>query len=125
MKRVFWCSPHRPLPKQERELDRYFGEKVRLIRGDKPTYADAREIVSTALAFRCEDIAVPGLPLSMIDHLARIWDHPLWSEMVPVSPVGRRDPDCEVDVRTRRTDQRLRFMRWRPVKKVIIVFADE
>lgn len=109
--RILWLSRHPPLPAQRRELERLWpgcsiDQQVR-------PYLDAAEIVRRVQDDGYDEVVVV-LPLSVIDHLCRRGLRPLRAEMEPVPRVGPCDPDCEVDVGSRR----VRFREFRRITRL-------
>ena len=112
--KVYWLSRHAPLPSQEAELKRLFGDNV-VIEQDPEPFSSVEDIISRFQASGADELLVVA-PLSVIAQLVQRGIKPLWAEMEVV-----QNPDeAEVEAAGRY----YRFVRFRRIAGIEIKFED-
>lgn len=113
MKKILWLSQHQPLPRQEAELSRLFGE-VELCQDISP-FQNAEEIIQRVRQGGYDDV-VAVAPLSVLARLCELGLKPLWAEMKQVRSRGEAD----LSYRSRF----YRFVKFRRIKAVKLEFTE-
>ena len=116
MKRILWISRHKMTKSQEAGLRDFFDSDVEIVPDPQP-FSDAREIARRFRSGGYDDMVVVA-PLSVIAVLCNEGMKPLWSEATE-----ENDPS-KVEFRGAR-GQGFRFVRFRRIKELRLVFEDE
>lgn len=112
--KILWLSRHNPLPVQEVELRRLFGDAVEICR-DVCSFQDAKEVARRFEEGSYDDLVVVA-PLWVILRLTELGIRPLWAEM---EQIGHH---LQYDFCYR--GRYYRFVRFRRIVAVNMVFED-
>ena len=113
MKKVLWFSRHPALPNQIEELQKMYGNDVKIIQYGKKV-ASAEDIVKIYQQEQADDMVVVA-PLSVLAVLCEKGMNPLYAQM-------ERVPLKEAEVTV--SDRGFKFVKFRRIKKVILEFFD-
>lgn len=107
---VSWFSRHRPLPAQERELQRLFGRHMR-IAWDPDVFCDAADIAARFQRSGAREMVIVA-PLALVAKLLDLGLRPLWSDMREVDgDFAAGHPDSCVSAPRGRWFEFVRFRR--------------
>jgi len=112
--KIYWLSRHAPLPSQEAELKRLFGDNV-VIEQDPEPFSSVDDIISRFLASGADELLVVA-PLPIIAQLVQRGIKPLWAEMEAVS-----SPE---EAETEASGRYYRFRRFRRIVGVEIKYEE-
>ncbi|MSR85601.1 hypothetical protein EXS71_04180 [Candidatus Uhrbacteria bacterium] len=116
MKKVLWVSRHKFTKSQEIGLRKFLDSDVEVVSDPRP-FDDAREIACRFKSGGYDDMVVVA-PLSVIAVLCQEGMKPLYSEAIEENDLSK------IEFRGAR-GQGFRFLRFRRVVELRLVFADE